>query len=72
MRLQVNVKTGQKVDAIQHSDGQVTVLVKDLPIEGRANNKVVKILAKEFKVAKNKVKIVTGQRSNYKTVSIDT
>ena len=41
------------------------------PADGKANNSLIKILAKEFKIAKSKIKIVKGLKEKNKTVEID-
>ena len=41
------------------------------PADGKANSSLIKILAKEFKIAKSKIKIVKGLKEKNKTVEID-
>jgi len=45
--------------------------VRIQPKSRKANAAVVEILAKHFKVAKNSVKIVGGEKSRSKVVEID-
>jgi len=47
------------------------VRVTATPEKGKANEKVIKLLAKHFKVAKSQVKIIRGLTSRNKTVEIE-
>ena len=47
------------------------VKVTDPPISGKANQKVIKLLADYFNTSKNNVKIKFGRKSRVKTVEID-
>ncbi len=47
------------------------VKITDAPEKGKANKKVVKLLAKEFKVAKSQVEIIKGLTSQNKLVKIN-
>lgn len=40
------------------------------PVEGAANEAVVKFIARELRVAKSRVKLIKGEKSRYKVVSI--
>ena len=46
------------------------VRVKAMPQDGKANEAVIELLAKHFKVAKSNVKIVTGLTSRNKIVDV--
>jgi uncharacterized protein (TIGR00251 family) len=47
------------------------IYVTEVPEKGKANASVVKLLSKEFKVAKTKFTIVAGETSKIKTVVVD-
>ena len=53
-----------------HNDA-LRVRVAARPIEGAANEELILILAKTFKVAKSNVRIVSGARGRAKQVSIE-
>lgn len=40
------------------------------PIEGKANQALIKFLAEELDIAKNKIKIISGEKSRDKKVEI--
>ncbi|MCL4115596.1 UNVERIFIED_CONTAM: hypothetical protein GTU68_058643 [Idotea baltica] len=41
------------------------------PVDGKANKHLVKFLAKQFKVAKSQINIVSGETDRDKTVQIE-
>lgn len=49
---------------------QIKVYVTVTPEDGKANNQVIKLLAKELKIPKSKISIVKGIKSQYKTIAI--
>ncbi len=50
--------------------GALKVRLTAPPVEGAANQALVKLLAKQLKVAKGKVSVVSGERSRNKRVEI--
>jgi len=50
--------------------GTLHVYVNAPPLEGRANNAIVKALAKYFKVKKSRVIFISGTKSKSKTFEI--
>jgi len=40
------------------------------PVEGKANREVIEFLANHFKVAKSKVRIISGEKSRNKIIEI--
>ena len=71
MRTTVKVITNAKKESVEEKDGVYVVRVKAVPEKGKANEAVVKLLAKHFKVAKNKIKIVRGLTGRNKVVEIE-
>jgi len=59
-------KTVEKID-----DNHYIVRTTDVPVDGKANRSVQKLLAKHFDVAKSCVQIVKGITSKNKVVDID-
>lgn len=53
-----------------HNDS-LRVRVAARPVEGAANEELIQILAKTFKVSKSSVRIVSGTRGRSKQVSIE-
>ena len=71
MKFSVKVQPKSSKEAVEQlADGSYKIFVHSPPIDGKANAAVVEILAKHFKVAKNNVKIVSGEKSKNKIVEI--
>ena len=73
MKISVHIKPNSRhrEEVVKNDDDTLTVYVKAPAIEGRANAAAVKLLAKHFKVAPSKVKLVRGATSKYKIFEID-
>lgn len=72
MKKQVKVKPNSKKQTIQEEvDGSLIVHLKSPPVDGKANEELVKLLAEKFNVAKSKVTIKLGISSRTKLVEID-
>lgn len=73
MKISVRIKPNShhREEVVKNDDETLTVYVKAPAIEGRANAAAIKLLAKHFKVASSKVKLVRGATSKYKLFEID-
>lgn len=74
--IRVNVTTKASSDCIREdvaSDGSVhyRVRVTTSPENGKANEAVLKLVAKELGVAKSRLSIVRGHKAREKTIRID-
>jgi uncharacterized protein len=70
--IQVKVKPNssqQKIDA--QEDGTFVVFLRSPPVDGKANEELIKILSKEFDVPKSSITIKSGRSSKTKRVEID-
>jgi uncharacterized protein (TIGR00251 family) len=73
MHKQIKVKPNSKQQIIQEAlDGSLTVHLKSLPVDGKANKELIEILAKRFDVSKSQIRIKSGLSSRNKLVEIDT
>jgi uncharacterized protein (TIGR00251 family) len=71
MKYTIKVKTGAKENnVLEGAGGELRVLVKAPPQEGRANEAVIEALAAHFKVPKSCIAIVGGFKSKTKIVRI--
>lgn len=71
MIYQLLVKPNSKKGPLVIQDDQhLTVYLREKPIDGKANQALLKILAKHFQVTQSQIKIKTGQRSKHKIVEI--
>lgn len=70
--VQIRVKPQSRVSALtQGDDGQWLAQIKSLPVDGKANEELISLVAKQFGCAKSKVSIKSGAASRVKLVRID-
>ena len=73
MQKRVKVKPNSKQQSIKEEpDGSFTVHLKSPPVDGKANEELIKVLAQRFDVPKSKIRIKTGLSSRQKLIEIDT
>jgi uncharacterized protein len=67
----IRVKFENRKEKIERIDKEnYIVYTKELPVKGRANKAVIKILAKYFKKDCSKIKIISGKNSRKKVIEI--
>lgn len=64
------VPRASKTEFADGHDGAVKIRIASPPVEGAANEELVKFLAKTFGVPKSSVEIVSGEHGKNKTVRI--
>ncbi len=70
--LRVKVKPNSKTVQIQlQADGSWLINLKAPPVDGKANQELVKVLAEFLAVKKSQITIKSGTTSKYKLVEID-
>lgn len=73
MQKRVKVKPNSKQQSIkEETDGSFTIHLKSPPVDGKANEELIKILAKKFDLPKSKIRIKSGLSSQQKLIEIDT
>ncbi len=71
MKIQVKVKPNSKQQKIEKTrDGSLVVWLKSPPVNGKANQELIKLLADEFKVSKSQICIKSGLSSKNKLIEI--
>jgi uncharacterized protein (TIGR00251 family) len=69
----VKVKPNAKRQEIRaEADGSWTVHLKSPPVDGKANQELIALLADQFAVPKAAVRIKSGSTSKHKRVEVDT
>lgn len=69
--LTVNVKPNSKQQSIQEQpDGSLKVHLKSPPVDGKANQELIVLLAKKFNLSKSSIAIKSGFSSRNKLVEI--
>jgi uncharacterized protein (TIGR00251 family) len=72
MKINVRVSPGAKKEKIEESDGGLKVYMNVPAIEGRANKKLIEILAEYYGIKKYNIKIVLGEKKRDKVIEIET
>jgi uncharacterized protein (TIGR00251 family) len=73
MQKRVKVKPNSKLQKIEEdTDGSLIVYLKSPPIDGKANEELIKLLAEKFDVRKSNIRIKSGLSSRQKLIEIDT
>lgn len=70
MKIRVKVKPGSKSEGISREGASFTVMVREPPREGRANQAVIKLLAAYFGIPQSQVRVLSGFRSRNKVVEV--
>ncbi|WP_373480951.1 DUF167 domain-containing protein [Geminocystis sp.] len=72
MKISVKVKPKSKQQKIeQNVEGIWIINLKSPPIDGKANQELIKIIAEKFKVKKSQVIIKSGLSSQNKIIEIE-
>ncbi|MGQ4834618.1 MAG: DUF167 domain-containing protein [Candidatus Asgardarchaeia archaeon] len=70
MYITVHVIPNAKKVKIEEENGKLVVHVDAPPVGGKANKRLIEILAKHFKVRKSAVRIIRGEKSREKVIEI--
>lgn len=70
MLISIKVIPNAKKEEVKEENGMLKVHVKAPAVEGKANKAVVELLADHFKVKKNAVRIIKGERAREKVIEI--
>ena len=71
MKIKVRVVPRAKKERIEKIDDGLKVHICEPAIEGRANKKLIELLADYFHTKKYKISIVLGQKQKDKVVQVD-
>jgi uncharacterized protein (TIGR00251 family) len=71
MRLNVRViPNASKSEIISLDSGEWKIKIQASPEDGKANGALIQLLAKHFKIPKNSIRIVAGEKSRQKIIEI--
>lgn len=70
MFLRVKVQPSSKNQYIKQEDDRLIVYIKSLPVDGKANEELIKLLAKKFGVPQSKIRVKSGLSSRNKLIEI--
>ena len=68
--LKIVCQPGAKKNLVKEEKESLKVFVTARPVDGKANQAVVEILAEHFGVKKSRIEIIKGLKSRNKTISI--
>ena len=73
MIISIKVVTGKPKSRIidQMIDGTYRIELKAIPVEGKANEELIRFLSKLLGISKSKIYITSGVRSKNKLVNVD-
>ena len=71
MEVKVRVRANARRDKIEEvSKTSFKISVREKPLDNAANRRVVELIAAHFKLSKARVRIIRGQRSPSKVLSV--
>jgi uncharacterized protein (TIGR00251 family) len=70
VKIQVNVKPNSKTEEVSREGNSLVIKVKEPPKEGKANQAVIRLLARHFGVPQSRIKITGGIRSKNKVIEV--
>jgi len=70
MKIQVKVKPNSKTEGISLEGNSFIIRIKEPPKEGKANQAVIKMLAKYFDISQSQVRILSGFKRRNKVIEV--
>jgi uncharacterized protein (TIGR00251 family) len=71
MKISVKVKTSAREERVEKTgENEYRVMVKAKPIEGKANDAIIRALAEHFGVPRSKISLMLGQKSKQKVFEV--
>jgi hypothetical protein len=71
MQLHCIVKPNSKADSITvNADGSLRIKIKAVPVDGKANEYLIKYLSEVFDLPKKNIQILSGFTSSHKKINI--
>jgi uncharacterized protein (TIGR00251 family) len=70
MKIHVRVKPNSRTEEVSWESGNFLVRLKEPPKEGKANQAIIRLLARHFGVSQSQVRILSGFRSRNKVVEV--
>ncbi len=72
MKISVSVKPNSKKEMVEkQEDGTYLVRVNAVPEDGKANKRVIELLAEHFNCAKSNIRLVAGSKAKKKIFQVD-
>jgi len=71
MRLNIRVIPNAKQNKLVEESGRIKIYLNAPPVEGKANKALAEFLAKYYNTKRNRIKIISGEKSRNKIVEIN-
>ena len=72
MIIQVKVKPGSRNNKIQKdAEGNWILQIKAQPVDGKANEELIRFLSHRLSIAKSRVQIISGHSARIKRINIE-
>ena len=71
IKFRIKVNAGSRLDSIDFCEDSVRIKVKAPAVDGKANKAIIEYLSEITDVQKSKIKILNGEKSSQKTISIE-
>jgi uncharacterized protein (TIGR00251 family) len=68
--IKVKVRTNAKKEEIKKENDLFIIKVNKAPVDGKANERVIELLSKYFKVPKKNINIIKGHKNKEKLIEI--
>lgn len=70
MKIRVRAKPNSRTEELDQEGDSFIIKVREPSREGKANQAIIKLLARYFSVSQNQVRILSGFRSKNKVVEV--
>lgn len=70
MKVIIRVKPNSHQEKIEKTENGYLIFVKEPPVDNRANQAVIKVLANYFKTPKSRISILSGLKSKQKVIEM--
>lgn len=72
MEIKIKVQPKSSINSIiGFREDTLIIKTTSAPDKGKANNSIIKLISKKFKIPKSTISIISGQTSQLKTIFID-
>ncbi len=71
MKIKVKIKAGAKKSKVKESGKNLLIFTKNQPIQGKANQETIGLLAEYYGKNLSKIKIISGLKSKNKIIEIN-
>ncbi len=71
MNISLKVIPGAKKNLFKEEDTGIKVYLTTPPVDGKANDALIKFLASHYHIKPNKIEIIKGLKSRHKVISIE-